>query len=101
MRDAERTTNRPGQERDPDDAGLLDAFEHSRRERALEHLQLELQAVNEERGEERLEALHSDCVPDPRIADPELRLPDANVLDDPLLPLDLRAPPGGNELDSH
>ena len=84
MRDTERAPKRPGQERDPDDIGLLDALEHPSRERALEHLPLELQAVHEERGEERLEARHADRVPDPCIDDPELSLPAANVLDDPL-----------------
>ena len=54
MRDAERAPKRPGQKRDPDHAALLDALEHLRRERALEHPPLELQAVDEERGEQPL-----------------------------------------------
>ena len=72
-RDAEHLTHRPGEHADPDEIQLLDLLEHLVRDPLLEDLRLEGVAVDQQRGQERLEALDPDGVEgagaDPRHVD--------------------------------
>src|SRR5262249_40481468 len=80
-RDPERPAQTARQKRDPDDAVPADRGERSRRERAPQRPTLDREAVDEERGEERLEAPDAERVPDADADDPHRDLAAADVVD--------------------
>src|SRR5262249_48071534 len=88
-REPERSAQAARQERDAHDSGSPKRPKRSPRVRALEHAPLELEAVDEERSDERLEARHAERVPDARADNSQIRLAGAHVGDDPALEVDL------------
>ena len=83
--EADRAPERAGKDAEPDHARLLDAREHPLRELALEHAPFELEAVDEERREHRVEAGRPDEVERPSGDDREVDVAAADVGDRRLL----------------
>ena len=99
MGNPDRIAKRPRQYPDADEAERPQALQHLRDQRAPQDAVLQGVAVDQERRSKRAEAVYADRVPSAAANDAEIRLPRADIADQPVLVPHLAEPPAGLDVD--